>query len=101
MFNRLKSKLVRNLYLRFDNSLNRRWYNYPFGNEPLASKEIYHSLAAEASYKDHPEIYSFEDKSGYAIDQRWFHELAFHTQVAVKRTEPCYQHGRVLYTALS
>ena len=101
MFNRFRNTVVRSLHHKIDRMVNNQWYNSPFGKEPLASKDIYRSLAAEASSKQYPEIDSYENELGYAIDQEWLHELAFHTQVLIKQSELCYQHGRVLYTALS
>jgi predicted O-methyltransferase YrrM len=38
---------------------------------------------------------------GYAIEPRWFHELALRTQVVIKSSDICYQHGRLLYAALA
>ena len=38
---------------------------------------------------------------GYKIEYDWFHELALHTQIVIKKSELCYQHGRVLYSTLS
>ena len=80
---------------------NSQWYNSPFGKNILTSKNQYKSLAAEVRTKNYPEVDSYESASGYAIDQEWLHELALHTQVVYKKSELCYQHGRVLYTTLS
>ena len=101
VLNSLKKIVVRSLHLKIDNMANGQWYNSPFGKKPLASKDIYSTLAAEARSKVSPEVDSYEIDSGYAIDTAWLHELALHTQVVIKKSELCYQHGRVLYTTLS
>ena len=101
MFNRFRNSIVRSLYLKIERMAYSQWYDSPFGKEPLASENIYRSLAAEVRSRVYPEIDSYEDRLGYAIDQDWLHELALHTQVVIKQSELCYQHGRVLYTTLS
>ena len=80
---------------------NRQWYDSPFGKQPIASKSIYRDLAAEASSVVYPEIDSLEHELGFSIDKDWLEELALHTQIVVKSSELSYQHGRVLYSALS
>jgi len=101
MFNRLKTHLIRTLHIGVEKLAYNQSYNFPFGKEPLASENKYKRLAMEARNKNYPEVDSYEYKSGYAIDQEWLHELALHTQVVIKKSELCYQHGRILYTALS
>ena len=101
MINSLRNRLVRLLYLKIERISNSRWYNSPFGEKPLAPKSEYLNLAAKASSKSYPEIDSFEDELGFSIDKDWLDELALHTQVVVKSSELCYQHGRILYTTLS
>ena len=68
---------------------------------PLPVKNKYKRLALEAKNRDYPEIDSYEQRLGYSIDQEWFHDLALHTQVVVKKSELCFQHGRLLYAELS
>lgn len=46
-------------------------------------------------------IDQYTKKTGYEIDLAWFHEIALHTQVVKKKSEICYQHGRLLYSTLS
>ena len=50
--------------------------------------------------KKYPIIHDFEKASGYSIEKEWFHKLALHTQVVVKESQICYQHGRLLYSTL-
>ena len=78
-----------------------QWYDWPFGREPLATKDEYIRLSKEVIKRNYPEIDKFEKKMGFAIDEEWLHELALHTQVVIKESSLCYAHGRVLYTALS
>ncbi len=99
--NKIITIIARILYYGFEHLSNHRWFNYPFGKRPFGDINKYISLAKEASKKEFAEIDLFEKKSGYAIDQNWFHELALHTQIAIKKNELCYQHGRLLYSTLS
>lgn len=78
----------------------RRWRNFPFGRTPRASEARYKSLWEKERTASYPEIDAFEAQAGYAIDRDWFHDLALHTQIVIKDSPLCYQHGRVLYTAL-
>ena len=80
---------------------NSHWHDWPFGREPLATKDEYIRLSKEVSKRTYPEIDSYEKKMGFAIDTEWLHEVALHTQVVIKESPLCYAHGRVLYTALS
>jgi len=77
------------------------FHNYPFGTEPRAEKDTYLSVWEEAKKKEYPIIDGFEEASGFSIEEEWLHELALHTQVVVKESEICYQHGRLLYAKLS
>ena len=45
-------------------------------------------------------IDAYERRAGYAIDPEWLHELALHTQITKKKSELCYQHGRLLYATV-
>ena len=77
------------------------FHHYPFGAGPRAGRETYFSIWQEARKKEYPTIDEFEEASGFSIEKKWFHELALHTQVVVKESEICYQHGRLLYSKLS
>ncbi len=76
------------------------WHDFPFGREVKASKETYLKLWEEAKSQNYPEIDAFEQEKGFAVDSDWYHDLALHTQIVIKDSNLCYQHGRVLYTAL-
>jgi hypothetical protein len=68
-------------------------------NDILSKKKI-------ISMKDLIELKSFiieayENEKGFFINKLWLDNLALHTQITIKKSELCYAHGRVLYTALS
>jgi hypothetical protein len=79
----------------------KRWQNYPFGFTPRATIEKYQSLGQTLRDRSYPTVDAYEEKLGFRIDQTWLHNLALHTQVVIKESELCYQHGRVLYSTLS
>lgn len=97
----LKFKLLDELYNWAGRQSNHRWYNWPFGRELLADKPTYIKLSADSRLKIYPEVDQFESEMGYSVDVEWLHELALHTQIVIKDSELCYQHGRILYSALS
>lgn len=76
------------------------WHRDPFGQVPLASAQTYAALAQQAQAEIFPEIDAFERQMGFAVPQDWFHHLGLHTQVVIKKSNICYQHGRILYAAL-
>tara|TARA_B100000519_G_C14207284_1_gene420932 strand:+ start:322 stop:1119 length:798 start_codon:yes stop_codon:yes gene_type:complete len=76
------------------------YYNNPFGKSPLASKDEYLSIWEDAKIQSYPMIDEYEKNMNHKIDINWFHELALHTQVVIKKSRICYQHGRVLFSTL-
>jgi hypothetical protein len=97
----VKRKAIRTLCLHLEHQANSRWFNFPFGREPIASRDQYEKLALETYKKQHPEVDIFEIDMGFTVDMDWLRDLALHTQIVIKKSELCYQHGRVLYAALS
>jgi hypothetical protein len=79
----------------------RRFFDSPLGREQRASREKYLNIWEAARAKQYPEIDAYEDSQGFRIDNDWFQELALLTQVGIKQSEICYQHGRVLYSTLA
>jgi predicted O-methyltransferase YrrM len=67
----------------------------------LAPPAEYDRLWRDAMSKTYPAVDRFEVECGAAIDPDWLHALARLTQIVIKRSELCYQHGRLLYAALS
>ena len=80
---------------------NREWVDFPFGRQPLADRDTYLDLFDKSRRVSYPEIDRFEAVTGYVIDEHWFHNLALHTQVVIKTSELCYQHGRYPITLIS
>jgi predicted O-methyltransferase YrrM len=78
----------------------RNYARAPLCEAPLAAPAEYRRLWTEARARTYPAIDAFEQESGAAIDPAWFHDLALLTQIAVKKSELCYEHGRLLYAAL-
>jgi predicted O-methyltransferase YrrM len=93
---------------RFDNFFvsavnkyaNYRWYNSPLTSSVNASREQYFEIANTAKSKKYELIDDFEKQKEFKINQDWYHELALHTQVVVKKSDICYVHGRLLYASL-
>lgn len=83
-----------------DKQFNRKWHRNPLAKKPLADRKKYIALAEIAQAKSYPVIDDYENETGYSIQQDWYHDLALHTQVVIKRSELCYVHGRVLYSTL-
>ena len=77
------------------------FHNYPFGKQPHADRSTYLSIWEKAKEKEYLVVDNFEKESGVSIDREWLDNLALITQVVKKESEICYQHGRLLYSALS
>ena len=84
-----------------DERSSRRYEQSPLCQAPLAGASEYRRLWAEARQRSYPLIDQYEKACGVEIDRDWFHQLALLTQVTVKRSEICYQHGRLLYATLA
>lgn len=78
----------------------RRYSRPPFCEAPLASRSEYLRLWAEARRVSYPEVDRYEQECDAAVDPDWFHQLALLTQVVIKESAICYQHGRLLYATL-
>jgi len=76
------------------------FYDYPFGRKPLATREEYLRIWKNAKNEKYPMVDKVESDTGFAINGDWYHELALHTQVVIKESKICYQHGRILYSFL-
>ncbi len=77
------------------------FHDYLFGKKPRARKEEYLAIWEKVKRQSYPVIDQYEQKLRFYIDSEWFHKLALHTQVVIKKSEICYQHGRLLYATLS
>ncbi|ERN41752.1 putative O-methyltransferase [Rubidibacter lacunae KORDI 51-2] len=84
-----------------DRLASQRFYNYPFGVSPRAEASTYREIWLAAKQNNCPAIDRLEASQGYSIDKDWMDELALLTQVVIKKSDICYQHGRILYAVLS
>jgi len=98
---KMGQKIAMRINEPIDRLANWSYHNYPFGNTPRGNIEYYKNTWLEAMQKKYAVVDQYTKKTGYEIDLTWFHELALHTQVVKKRSEICYQHGRLLYATLS
>jgi len=96
MINKILKKLKSAISFRSRNP----YYNNPFGEIPWASKDEYLKIWKEAKSESFPTIDEYEINMNHKIDSNWFHKLALHTQVVVKTSKICYQHGRILFSTL-
>ncbi|HEU4661833.1 MAG TPA: class I SAM-dependent methyltransferase [Pseudolabrys sp.] len=83
--------------------LHSKWDSYPLGRKPRADAEKYLKLFDSAKRTEYPEADAVERESGFAIDREWLHDVALHTQVAIKSYKDgviAYPHGRLLYSLL-
>ncbi len=94
-------RLSTRLLTPIDKLAYRRFYRFPFGDKPLADAATYRKIWQQAKQVPYPDIDQYEHETGFAIDREWFHDLALLTQVVIKQSDICYQHGRLLYSALS
>ena len=97
---RLVDRGVDRLRERLEKAVSRRRETPPFGDAPMAPASEYRRLSLEAQRLSYPAIDQYEKACGAAIDSAWLHQLALLTQVAIKQSEICYQHGRLLYATL-
>jgi hypothetical protein len=96
-----QSSLVRGLNYWVDNLSSKHWNYFPFGNKVKCNRENYINLWKNEKVSVYSDIDKYELNTGYKIDKEWFDNLALHTQVVVKKSPLCWQHGRILYSTLS
>ncbi|MSO55877.1 MAG: class I SAM-dependent methyltransferase [Acidobacteria bacterium] len=97
---RLLNRSVDLLRERLEELTSHRYDNSPLCDAPLAPPSEYQRRWTEARLQSYPVVDRYEETCGAAIDPEWFHELALLTQVTMKRSAICYQHGRLLYATL-
>ena len=97
--------MINQIITKLRNSFQKRnlssFHDYPFGRQIRSNKLTYLEIWKKAKNQYYPVVDQFEKETGFSLDLHWFHELALHTQVVIKDSEICYQHGRLLYTFLS
>ena len=72
----------------------------PITKNYLGKNEKYINLLKQSLKKNYENINNLEKKYGYSIDQNWLNDLALKTQISIKKSEPNFQHGRILYLNL-
>ena len=75
--------------------------NAPFCKKPLAPKEVYLKLHKEAVSNRNKLIEKYEIDCGYSIPEEYINNLALYTQICIKKSKLNFQHGKLLYSALS
>lgn len=101
---RLRAALDRGadlLRARLEQRLEQRYTDAPLCRVPMAPPAEYRRIWIEAQRQSYPVVNQYEERCQAAIDPIWFHELALLTQVPIKASEICYQHGRLLYSTLA
>jgi predicted O-methyltransferase YrrM len=100
MLSKVVSRAATALARPVDRMADARWFSYPLGRAPRGTRADYEALAAQGREAVYPEVDAYERRTGFALDPAWLHELALHTQVAIKKAAPCYPHGRLLYSTV-
>lgn len=98
---RIVDRSLDGLRAKLEENAARGYATAPLCAAPLASADEYRRRWVEARSRAFPVVDAYEASSGAAIDAEWFHQLALLTQVTIKESEICYQHGRLLYAALA
>lgn len=102
--NTLINTLIERSAIRLKNPIDRLAYHsafhFPFGDKPHADADTYLNIWLSAKEIEYPIVDQYERETGFAIDRKWMNDLALLTQVVVKQSDICYQHGRLLYAAL-
>jgi len=94
-------KLIKKIIKRLSMSDINSFHNYPFGKKPLADRKTYLKLWRNAKNINYPIIDQIGKDYGYSLESKWLNDLALVTQVVIKNSEICYQHGPLLYSTLS
>ena len=95
-----KFNLIRYFRNVLEKTAIKQWNNYPLGKKIHSDKNTYIQLAESIKNDHYPEIDEYEKVQGYKIQNHWLDELAFHTQIVIKKSPLCYAHGRILYSTL-
>ncbi|MDA7437899.1 class I SAM-dependent methyltransferase [Candidatus Pseudothioglobus singularis] len=93
--------ITRKFSIWVDFIVNYYWNTFPLGKQINKKKEYYIELWNHEKSNTYSEIDQYEKNVGYKIDKSWLDNLALHTQVVIKTSPLCWQHGRVLFAKLS
>ena len=106
MFSKIKNlfrpvfKLAVNAIYRIP-LINKPFPKNPFGKKIKATKETYLKLHSKAILNLNKDIIDFQESSGFEVNEKWFNDLALQTQTCIKISQLNFNHGRLLYSALS
>ena len=102
LITKIKSKIKNYLKKIYSFSIIKKPYpKVPYCTKPLASKDDYLMLHKKAIKNTNKLIDDYEKKSGYAISDEYINNLALTTQICIKKSKLNFQHGKLLYSALS
>ena len=73
----------------------------PFGKNLLGTERIYLNLHRKAILNLNKDVTAFEESSGFKVNEKWFNNLALYTQTCIKKSQLNFNHGRLIYSALS
>ncbi|NKB76592.1 MAG: class I SAM-dependent methyltransferase [Gammaproteobacteria bacterium] len=101
LVNRYVDRIADRLIEPIDKRVNQKFYDFPLGSKPWAVEKDYLDLWDKTKQIAYPQTDGYEKETGFAMDKTWLDELALLTQIVIKPHDLCYQHGRLLYSALS
>ena len=81
--------------------INRPLPKNPFGKKIIGTKEIYLKLHSKAILNLNKDVIDFQESSGFKVNEKWFNDLALHTQTCIKKSQLNFNHGRLIYSVLS
>jgi hypothetical protein len=93
--------ITRKFSIWVDFIVNYYWNSFPLGKQINKKKEYFIELWNHEKSNTYSEIDQYEENLGYKVDKSWLDNLALHTQVVIKTSPLCWQHGRVLFAKLS
>jgi len=81
--------------------INRPLPKDPFGKTIIGTKEKYLKLHSKAILNLNKDVIDFQQSSGFKVNEKWFNNLALHTQTCIKKSQLNFNHGRLIYSVLS
>ena len=82
-------------------NINRPLPKDPFGKTIIGTKEKYLKLHSKALLNLNKDVIDFQQSSGFKVNEKWFNNLALHTQTCIKKSQLNFNHGRLIYSVLS
>ena len=81
--------------------INRPFPKNPFGEKIIGTKEVYLKLHNKAILNLNKDVIDFQESTGFKVNEKWFNDLALHTQTCIKKSQLNFNHGRLIYSLLS